>query len=87
MGVITEDKVLERGRGELVDGTAVFEALPAYTDRGVDADEEEERSSKECVNYLVVPYVRGYPSFPPSQGDEFEQSVDVGEGVLDGRRG
>lgn len=58
-----------------------FEALPAYADGGVDTHEEEEGAAEKCVNDFVVPYVCGDPVLSPSQRHEFEQRVDIREGV------
>ena len=52
--------------------TSGLEPLPAYTDRRVDADEEEERTPEEGINDRFVPYVRCNESFSPSQRDEVE---------------
>ena len=87
MGIVAQDELFEGGRCELVDSTTVLEALPPHADRCVDADEQEERPSKQCVNHLIIPDVGRHPSFSPSQRHEFEQSIDVDEGVIDGRGG
>ena len=82
MGIAAQDKFLERGRRQLIDSTTVFEALPPYADRGINADEEEERPSQQGIYHAVVPDIRGHPALSPSEGDEVEQGIDVGEGVV-----
>lgn len=80
--IVAQDKLLKCRRGQVIDGTAVLETLPAYADRCIDADEEEERSSEQRVDYLIVPYVGCYPAFSPAKCDELQQRVDVGECVV-----
>lgn len=70
MVIVSQHEVFERRRGELAHGAAVLETLPSYTDGGIDADEEEERPSQQCINDLVVPYICRDPSLPPSQRDK-----------------
>lgn len=64
--IVAQDELLKCGRGQIVNSTAVLEALPSYADGCVNADEEEEGPSKQCVDHLVVPYVGRYPAFSPA---------------------
>ena len=64
--IVTQDKFFECRRSQVVERTAVLEALPSYADGCVDADEEEEGPSEQCVDYFVVPYVGCDPAFSPA---------------------
>lgn len=53
--VIPDDKVFQRRGFLVVLSTAVAEALPPNTDRGVDADEDEVRSLEQRLQGFIVP--------------------------------
>ena len=72
MRIIPQHKFFQRRRREIRLRTPVFEALPAYANRCVDADHEEEGAFDEGVDDLIVPEIGCNPAFAPSEGYEVE---------------
>lgn len=66
MIIVAQNEFFECRRCEVVERTAVLEALPSYADGCVNADEEEEGPPEQCVDYSVVPYVGCDPAFSPA---------------------
>ena len=60
---------------------ALTEAPPSDGERGVDADEQEERPADVHVENALGGDVGRHPSFAPMLGDEVEEVVGGGEGV------
>ena len=59
-----------------------LESFPPYADWGIDADEDEEGSAQQHVEYGLCVDVCGDPSFTPSLCDEVKKVLGAGEGVL-----
>jgi hypothetical protein len=61
---------------------ACLESFPPYADRGVDADQDEEGSAQQLVEYRFSVDVCGDPSFTPSLCDKVKEVLRACEGVL-----
>jgi hypothetical protein len=58
-----------------------LETSPPNTDGGIDADENEEWTAKEFIEYFFSVDISGNPAFSPLLGDKFKQVICRIEGV------